>query len=113
MKLVYEGKTKDVYQLDDGTVKLIFKDDVTGSDGVFDPGADQVGLSIEGTGEAALRITTHFFELLKNKGTDTHFVSANFSEKAMIVKRAAMFGIGLAFICRCRAVGSFLRRYGA
>ena len=53
MKLVYRGKTKDVYELEDGNYLLKFKDDVTGADGVFDPGANTVGLTIEGAGRAA------------------------------------------------------------
>lgn len=36
MKLVYKGKTKDVYAIDDGNYLLKFKDDLTGKDGVFD-----------------------------------------------------------------------------
>ena len=32
MKPIYTGKTKDVYQLDNGNVLLKFKDDVTGAD---------------------------------------------------------------------------------
>ena len=50
MELVYKGKTKDVYKLEGGNVLLKFKDDVTGEDGVFDPGANTVGLTIEGAG---------------------------------------------------------------
>ena len=38
MELIYKGKTKDVYALEDGNYLLKFKDDVTGEDGVFDPG---------------------------------------------------------------------------
>ena len=37
MKAVYQGKTKDVFALDNGNYLLKFKDDVTGTDGVFDP----------------------------------------------------------------------------
>ena len=55
MKLVYEGKTKDVYSLDNGNVMLKFKDDCTGKDGVFDPGENTVGLTIEGIGKANLK----------------------------------------------------------
>ena len=60
MKLVYEGKTKDVYQLEDGNYLLKFKDDVTGQDGVFDPGANTVGLTIEGAGKAGLKLSKYF-----------------------------------------------------
>ena len=112
MKLVYEGKTKTVFALEDGNYLLKFKDDVTGEDGVFDPGANTVGLTIEGAGRTGLRLTTYFFELLEQKGIPTHFVSADIDEATMTVKPAEMFGKGLEVICRYRAVGSFLRRYG-
>ena len=36
-KLVYTGKTKNVFELDNGNYLLKFKDDCTGKDGVFDP----------------------------------------------------------------------------
>ena len=39
-------------KLDGNNVLLKFKDDVTGEDGVFDPGANTVGLSIEGAGQS-------------------------------------------------------------
>ncbi|MBF1045248.1 MAG: phosphoribosylaminoimidazolesuccinocarboxamide synthase, partial [Peptostreptococcus sp.] len=44
MNKIYTGKTKDVFEIDDKNVLLKFKDDVTGKDGVFDPGENQVGL---------------------------------------------------------------------
>lgn len=113
MKLTYEGKTKNVYELEDGNYLLQFKDDVTGENGVFDPGANTVGLTIEGAGQTGLRLTKYFFELLEEKGIPTHYVSANVQEKTMIVKPAQIFGNGLEVICRYRAVGSFYRRYGA
>ena len=47
MKKIYVGKTKDVYSLENGNVLLKFKDDCTGKDGVFDPGENSVGLTIE------------------------------------------------------------------
>lgn len=113
MELVYKGKTKDVYRLEDGTIKLQFKDDLTGEDGVFDPGADTVGLTIEGAGQSALKMTTYFFEKLVDEKIKTHFIKADIANNALYVKDAAMFGEGLEFICRFRAVGSFYRRYGA
>lgn len=113
MKLVYKGKTKDVYSLGNNEVLLKFKDDVTGTDGVFDPGANTVGLTIEGAGKSGLKMTKHFFELLENNGIATHYVSANLDEVNMIVKAADVLGKGLEVICRYRAVGSFYRRYAA
>lgn len=112
MKLTYQGKTKDVYQREDGNYVLKFKDDVTGVDGVFDPGANTVGLSIEGAGKAGLKLTTYFFEQLNKQGIPTHFIDSHLDEQTMTVKPASVFGKGLEVICRYRAVGSFLRRYG-
>jgi phosphoribosylaminoimidazole-succinocarboxamide synthase len=112
MELVYAGKTKDVYALEDGDYLLKFKDDVTGADGVFDPGANTVGLTIEGVGKAGLKLTKFFFEILQDKGIPTHYIDANIDESTMTVKPATPFGNGIEVICRYRAVGSFLRRYG-
>ncbi|HHU71763.1 MAG TPA: phosphoribosylaminoimidazolesuccinocarboxamide synthase [Clostridiales bacterium] len=112
MSLIYKGKTKDVYALEDGNYLLKFKDDVTGTDGQFDPGANTVGLSIEGSGKAGLRLTKHFFEKINAAGIPTHYVSADIDKAEMVVKKATMFGQGIEVICRYRAVGSFLRRYG-
>lgn len=111
MERIYTGKTKDVYRHKEGEVLLQFKDDVTGADGVFDPGSNTVGLSIEGVGKAGLRLSTYFFEKLKEKGIASHFVSADLDKAQMVVKDAEMFGQGLEIICRYRAVGSFYRRY--
>lgn len=112
MKLRYTGKTKDVYELENGNYLLKFKDDVTGVDGVFDPGANTVGLTMEGAGRAGLRLTKFFFEILKEKGIPTHYIDADIDQATMTVRPAAVFGKGLEVICRYRAVGSFLRRYG-
>ena len=112
MKLVYEGKTKNVYSLDDGSYLLKFKDDVTGTDGVFDPGANTVGLSIEGAGRGGLRLTEFFFRKINDAGYQTHFISADIEKAEMTVRQAKVFGKGIEVVCRYRAVGSFLRRYG-
>ena len=112
MKKIYEGKTKDVYSLENGNVMLKFKDDCTGKDGVFDPGENAVGLTIEGIGKANLETSVHYFELLKDAGIKTHYVSANLDDATMEVLPATVFGHGLEVICRHKAVGSFTRRYG-
>jgi len=112
MKLVYTGKTKNVYLLEDGNYLLKFKDDVTGVDGKFDPGANSVGLTIEGIGKSGLKLTKMFFEKLNEQGIPTHYIDADIDAATMTVKPATVFGHGLEVICRFRAVGSFLRRYG-
>ncbi|MBQ2307012.1 MAG: phosphoribosylaminoimidazolesuccinocarboxamide synthase, partial [Clostridia bacterium] len=61
-KLVYSGKTKDVFALPNGNYLLKFKDDCTGKDGKFDPGENSIGLTIEGVGDVNLRMTKYYFE---------------------------------------------------
>ncbi len=112
MELIYKGKTKDVYNLENGNVLLKFKDDCTGKDGVFDPGENSVGLTIEGIGKANLQTSVYYFELLKAAGIKTHYVSANVDEATMEVLPGKVFGHGLEVICRLVATGSFIRRYG-
>ena len=111
-KLVYVGKTKNVYALDNGNYLLEFKDDFTGKDGVFDPGENSVGLTIEGVGDVNLRMSMYFFEKINAAGIKTHYVSADLAKTTMEVLPAKVFGKGLEVICRHKAVGSFFRRYG-
>lgn len=110
-KLVYSGKTKDVMALDNGNYLLKFKDDCTGKDGVFDPGENSVGLTIEGVGDVNLRMSIYFFEKINAAGIKTHYVTANLDDTTMEVLPAKVFGKGLEVICRYKAVGSFFRRY--
>ena len=111
-KLVYSGKTKDVFALENGNYLLKFKDDCTGKDGVFDPGENSVGLTIEGVGDVNLRMSIYFFEKVNAAGIKTHYVSADLENTTMEVLPAKVFGHGLEVICRHKAVGSFIRRYG-
>ncbi len=112
MEKIYTGKTKDVFKLENGNCLLKFKDDCTGKDGVFDPGENSVGLTIDGVGDVNLRMSIYFFEKVNAAGIKTHYVSANLEDTTMEVLPAKVFGKGLEVICRHKAVGSFIRRYG-
>ena len=113
MELVKVGKTKDVYKLPDGNFLLKFKDTVTGhSSGESDPGGNSVIGSVAGVGSGALKMTVYYFELLKGLNVNTHYVSADLSKDEMIVRPAVVFGSGLEFVLRYKAVGSFVRRFG-
>lgn len=112
MERVYEGKTKNVFKLEDGNYLLQFKDDVTGTDGVFDPGANTVGLQIAGIGKAGLLMSKYFFEKLNAAGIETHYISADPDAVTMTVKPATRYGQGLEVVCRRKADGSFIRRFG-
>ncbi len=110
--LVYTGKTKDVFALENGNYLLKFKDDCTGKDGKFDPGENSVGLTIEGVGDVNLRMSVYFFEKVNAAGIKTHYINADLNNTTMEVIPAKPFGKGLEVICRYKAVGSFIRRYG-
>ena len=116
MKFLYKGKTKDVYDNNDGTYVMKFKDDATGKDGVFDPGENQVGLTIDGFGRQSLELTEYFFKKINAAGIPTCFISADLDKSEMVVKPVRNFGDigkGVEIICRLRATGSFVRRYGS
>ena len=96
--LVYTGKTKNVFALDNGNYLLKFKDDCTGKDGVFDPGENSVGLTIDGVGDINLRMSVYFFEKVNAAGIKTHYISANLADTTMEVLPAKPFGKGLEVI---------------
>src|SRR5690554_1029426 len=114
---IYSGKTKDLYALANGNILLVFKDDVTGADGVIDPGANTVIGQVEGKGRKSLTMTDYFFARLHAAGIATHMVAVDLDKGTMEVRRAEPLGKdisgkgGLEFICRTRPWGSFQRRY--
>lgn len=110
MQKIYEGKTKDVFTMEDGNIMLQFKDAVTGAEGKIDSGANAVVGEIEGKGIASLRLTVYFFELLHGAGIPSHFVAMGTEPNSIIVKSANSYGVEV--ICREKAWGSFVRRYG-
>ncbi len=112
MHLICDGKTKAVYEAGPGKILLKFKDQVTGAGGVVDPGANSIIGEIKGKGQASLQLSRHFFEILRCAGLPSHYLETDLSAGTMLVKRAETFGQGLEFICRLKAAGSFVRRYG-
>lgn len=114
---IYSGKTKDLYSLPNGNVLLVFKDDVTGADGVIDPGANAVIGQVEGKGRKSLTMTDYFFKRLHAANIPTHLVNVDLEKATMEVRHAEPLGKdingtgGLEFVCRTRPWGSFLRRY--
>ncbi|MCL2754214.1 MAG: phosphoribosylaminoimidazolesuccinocarboxamide synthase [Oscillospiraceae bacterium] len=115
MKQIYDGKTKTIFDSGDGNYVLQFKDDACGKDGVFDPGENQVGLTIAGKGAAGLKLSAYLFEKINAAGHCTHYVSSDLSKAQMTVKPAAMFGKagrGIEIVLRYKAAGSFVRRFG-
>lgn len=113
MKTIYEGKTKNVLESEDGKIFLKFKDTMTGTDGVFDTGGNEVAGSVEGAGSECLKVSKFFFEKLREKNVKSHYVDSDLENNLMEVEPITIFGHGLEVITRFVAVGSFIRRYGS
>ncbi len=110
MKTLYTGKTKDVL-LDEekNIVSLLFKDSMTGENGVFDPGSNTVGGSVEGKGKIGLAISKYFFELMEKNGIPTHYIDADVEKGLMQVRNLTV--PKLEFVLRYYTAGSMCRRF--
>ena len=110
MKVIYEGKTKTVLTDElTGEFFLLFKDDATGEDGVFDPGSNTVGGSVEGKGKTGLKIAKYFFELMEQNGLPTHYLGADMEKRLMKVRKVTV--PSLEFVLRYFTAGSMCRRF--
>ncbi len=110
MKTLYDGKTKTVMLDEDtGVVNLFFKDTATGENGMFDPGYNTVGGSVEGKGKIGLTISKYFFELMEKNGIPTHFLGADIDKNLMQVKQLTV--PKLEFVLRYFTAGSMCRRF--
>ena len=105
MKKLYEGKTKNVL-LDEetGIVHLFFKDSATGENGVFDPGSNTVGGSVEGKGKVGLAVSKYFFELMEKNGIPTHYIDSDIDQGLMKVRNLTV--PRLEFVVRYFTAGS-------
>ena len=111
MNTIYEGKTKNLVE-EDGKYFCLFKDTMTGTDGVFDTGGNQVAGEKEGAGAECLKVSKFFFEKINEAGVKTHYLGADLDKNLMEIEKCTVFGKGLEVITRFKAVGSFMRRYG-
>lgn len=110
MRILYAGKTKNVLADEkSGEVYLLFKDDATGENGVFDPGSNTVGGSVDGKGKIGLTISKYFFELMERNGIPTHYLDANIDEGLMKVRKLTV--PKLEFVLRYYTAGSMCRRF--
>ncbi len=131
-KLVYRGKSKDVYEISEGAhrgkYRLVFTDRATGymenGKAVFDPGYDVVVGEIPGKGAVACKFATYFFRLLREKGVPSHYIDS-VGDNEMIVEPAVPISkaeeaaeypgsaplVNLEFTWRNSGQGSFWRRY--
>ena len=110
MKILYKGKTKDVLMNEkDSSVYLLYKDDATGENGVFDPGSNTVGGSVEGKGKVGLKISKYFLELMEKNGILTHYLGADIDNNLMKVRNLTV--PKLEFVLRYFTAGSMCRRF--
>ncbi len=110
MKTIYDGKTKTVLlNEEDGAVYLFFKDDATGENGVFDPGSNTVGGSVEGKGKIGLMISKYFLELMEENGIPTQYLGADIDKGMMQVRKLTV--PKLEFVLRYFTAGSMCRRF--
>jgi len=110
MKTLYSGKTKDVLVNEENNmVYLLFKDSATGENGVFDPGSNTVGGSVEGKGKIGLAITSYFFELMEKNGVPTHYLGLDLEKNLMQVRNLTV--PPLEFVLRYFTAGSMCRRF--
>lgn len=110
MKTLYSGKTKDVLVNEENNmVYLLFKDSATGENGVFDPGSNTVGGSVEGKGKIGLAITSYFFELMEKNGVPTHYLGLDLEKNLMQVSNLTV--PPLEFVLRYFTAGSMCRRF--
>jgi len=114
MKLVYRGKTKDVFERDATSLHLVFTDRVTKNDaGEIDPGGNNLAEeTVPGQGEACLIMTSAIFSEIQARNiARTHMLSWDLPSLSMDVIKARLFKPGLEWVTRWVCTGSFLRRY--
>ncbi|NLV35796.1 MAG: phosphoribosylaminoimidazolesuccinocarboxamide synthase [Clostridiaceae bacterium] len=110
MKRLYKGKTKDVLINEEtNAIYLLFKDDATGLNGVFDPGSNTVGGSVDGKGKIGLKISSYFFDLMERNGIPTHYLGADIDNGLMQVRKLTV--PKLEFVLRYFTAGSMCRRF--
>jgi phosphoribosylaminoimidazole-succinocarboxamide synthase len=111
VKIVYDGKTKTVCMNEEtGEYFLLFKDSATGLDGVFDPGSNTVGGSVDGKGKLGLVLSQYFFEIMEKNGIPTQYLGADIDKGLMKVRPVTV--PPLEFVLRYYTAGSMCRRFG-
>jgi len=103
LEQLYEGKAKRIFRTSDPDIYWVeYKDDATAFNG------EKKG-TIVGKGELNNRITSIFFEMLRQEGIDNHFVEL-LSPREQLVRRVEI--IPLEVVVRNVAAGSLAKRLG-
>jgi phosphoribosylaminoimidazole-succinocarboxamide synthase len=103
MELLYEGKAKKVYTVDNPDYVIVsYKDDATAFNGI------KKG-TIAGKGLVNNRVSNHLFRLLEKAGVPTHYVE-ELNDNETLVKRVQI--VPVEVIVRNIAAGSLSKRLG-
>lgn len=103
LEMIYEGKAKKIYKTDDENLVWVeYKDDATAFNG------EKKG-QIMGKGELNNQIAAIFFQLLNEKGVDSHFVEL-LSPTEQLVKKLKI--VQVEVVVRNIAAGSLAKRLG-
>ena len=100
LKLIAEGKAKKIYERDQDTLLLEFKNSLTAFDGQKKDEMDKKGLF-------NCMISSKLFQMLEEKGIATHFIDMP-KENHMVVKKVEI--VLVEVICRNIATGSLIKR---
>ncbi len=101
MKLLYEGKSKKVFEVSEREVFIEFKDEVTAFNA-------QVKAEFEGKGYYTYKISSFLFEILKNEGIPTHYIEVG--DRGFRAHKVKI--IPVEVVMRNRATGSIVKRLG-
>lgn len=102
-KMLYEGKAKKVYEAEDKDhVIIYYKDDATAFNGAKKSQIDHKGILNN-------NITSAIFEMLHEKGIETHF-EKKLNEREQLCKKVEI--VPLEVIVRNVAAGSMAKRLG-
>jgi phosphoribosylaminoimidazole-succinocarboxamide synthase len=107
--LIRIGKTKEIHTATTpGHLVIRYRDTVLGTNGVIDPGANEVLLEIPEKGEKTCDAAVAFFGQCREAGVPTHFVR-RLDARSILVRAAHRFPVEV--VLRNFAYGSYLRRH--
>ena len=100
--LLYEGKAKKIFEAENGRVTLFFKDDATAGNRAKEA-------QFKGKGQLNCEISAILFEMMRNAGIKTHYISKK-DERTHLCHKLNI--IPIEVIVRNIAAGTFCKRYG-
>jgi phosphoribosylaminoimidazole-succinocarboxamide synthase len=100
--VVYSGKAKDVIEIDEDRVKIVFRDSISAFDGIKKE-------ELTDKGRINCLTSTKLFEILNEYGFETHFIK-KISDTELICKRVEILPVEV--VCRNYSAGSLCKRYG-